>query len=113
MAQDRLRRELIEGMRALKKVGAVDCTTMKEFEKDLIGPPPVYTPNNILAIRERCSVSQAVFAVFLNVTPSTIQKWEQGQKKPSNPANRLLQVVDHHGLDTLLPRRKLKSTYSS
>lgn len=104
MAKERLRRELVEGMKALEKVGAVNSTTMKEFEKELLGAPPVYSSTEILEIRERYSVSQAVFAIYLNVTPSTVQKWEQGQKKPSAPANRLLQVVDQHGLGTLVPK---------
>ena len=104
MSNDRLRRELVEGMRALKRIGAVSGTTMRKFEKELLGPPPSYPPGRILELRERYDVSQSVFAAFLNVSPSTVQKWEQGQKEPSNVANRLLQVIDEYGLGVLVPK---------
>jgi putative transcriptional regulator len=104
MANERLRRELVEGMQALKRVGAIDGITMRKFEKELLGAPPSYSPKKILALRERYEVSQAVFAVFLNVSASTVQKWEQGQKVPSSVANRLLQVIEEYGLGVLVPK---------
>src|SRR5262249_13419334 len=36
--------------------------------------------------------SQAVFARLLNVSTRTIQSWEQGQRKPSQAALRLIQI---------------------
>ena len=33
--------------------------------------------------RMRYKASQAVFAAYLNTSPSTVQKREQGQKKPN------------------------------
>lgn len=104
MTNERLRRELAEGMQALKRIGAVDGATMREFEKDLLGPPPDYSPKKILELREKYDVSQAVFAAFLNVSLSTVQKWEQGQKEPSTAASRLLQVIDEYGLGILVPK---------
>ncbi|MFV1998609.1 MAG: helix-turn-helix domain-containing protein, partial [Acidiferrobacterales bacterium] len=43
----------------------------------------------------------SVFAAYLNTSPSTIQKWEQGQKKPNGPSLKLLNIVDEKGLETL------------
>jgi putative transcriptional regulator len=37
-------------------------------------------------------MSQAVFARMLNVSPKTVQSWEQGARKPSQAALRLIQV---------------------
>ncbi len=37
-------------------------------------------------IRVRNKASQAVFAAYLNTSPSTVQKGEQGQKKPNGPS---------------------------
>ena len=37
-------------------------------------------------------MSQAIFAQVLNVSTKTVQSWEQGQRKPSHAALRLIQV---------------------
>jgi putative transcriptional regulator len=37
-------------------------------------------------------LSQSVFAQVLNVSTKTVQSWEQGQRKPSQAALRLIQV---------------------
>ncbi len=91
-------------MEALERVGAVDGATMREFEKGLLGPAPTYSAKQITQLRERFKVSQAVFAAILNVSTSTVQKWEQGQKEPNAAASRLLQVVKEHGLGMLIPK---------
>jgi len=44
--------------------------------------------------KKRYKMSQPRFAAMLNVTPSTVRAWEQGQKIPSGAASRLLQVAD-------------------
>ena len=82
MTNDRLKRELIDGMQALKRIGAVNVATMREFESNLLGPAPIYPPKKIAKLRERLAISQSVFAAMLNVSSSTVQKWEQGQRTP-------------------------------
>jgi putative transcriptional regulator len=37
-------------------------------------------------------MSQAVFARVLNVSTKTVQSWEQGERKPSHAALRMLQL---------------------
>ena len=44
-------------------------------------------------MRMRHKASQAVFEVCLNTSPSTVQKREQGQKKPNG---RSLEINDEH-----------------
>jgi hypothetical protein len=39
-----------------------------------------------------------VFAAYLNTSPPTVQKWEQGQKMPNGPSLKLLNLVDRKGL---------------
>lgn len=102
MAHKRLRQELVEGMEALANIGAVDGATMREFRDDLLSPPPAYSPDGIREIRESFGVSQAVFAALMNVSLSTVQKWEQGQKAPSAPAYKLLEIVEQNGLGILV-----------
>lgn len=102
MANKRLRQELVEGMEALAEIGAVDGATMRDFREDLLSPPPAYSPDGIRDIRESFGVSQAVFAALMNVSLSTVQKWEQGQKAPSAPAYKLLEIVKQNGLSILV-----------
>ena len=102
MAHQRLRQELIEGMESLAQIGAVDGATMREFRSDLLAPPPAFSAHAIRKIRESFGVSQAVFAALLNVSLSTVQKWEQGQKAPSAPAYKLLDIVRQKGLSILV-----------
>lgn len=58
-------------------------------------------PVQIKQIRESFQVSQAVFARLLNVSVSTVQKWEIGQKKPTGAALKLLQLVKKLGLEVV------------
>jgi putative transcriptional regulator len=46
----------------------------------------------LTAIRNENGMSQAVFAKALNVSTKTVQSWEQGARKPSQAALRLIQV---------------------
>ncbi len=54
------------------------------------------------SIRESSHVSQAVFAAILNTSPSTVQKWEIGQKRPSGTALKLLHIVKKRGLNSII-----------
>ena len=47
----------------------------------------------IVAIRRQLNVSQPVFAALLNVPVSTARSWEQGTRKPSGAALRLLDLA--------------------
>lgn len=53
-----------------------------------------FTPRRIRLIRERLNVSQPVFAALLYVSKDTAAKWEQGLRKPSGSALRLLEIVE-------------------
>lgn len=87
--------------KGLHKVGTMDAVTMREFDALCLPPVKTYTPAQIKRLRTRYKASQAVFAAYLNTSPSTVQKWEQGQKKPNGPSLKLLNLVDAHGLDAL------------
>jgi DNA-binding transcriptional regulator YiaG len=43
--------------------------------------------------KKKLRVSQRVFAGMLNASPNTIHAWEQGRKKPSGIALRLLRLI--------------------
>jgi putative transcriptional regulator len=70
---------------------------------EALGIPEVrkLTAKDIKKIREKVNVSQGVFAALLNVTTSTIHKWEQGTARPQTSALRLLEIISAKGIDVL------------
>ena len=46
-------------------------------------------------------MSQAAFAAMLGIGKTTVQQWEQGQKRPAGAARRLLDVVERKGVAVL------------
>lgn len=97
-----LLRAIHETAKGLHDAGVMKKETLREFDALCLPKIEAYTPEKIKEIRNRYSVSQAVFAAYLNTTSSTIQKWEQGKKKPSGASLKLLSIVDKKGLDILL-----------
>lgn len=97
----RMINEALETMRDLEQIGIVSKQTLRDFEAQAV-PPPTYTAGAIRRLREHLHVSQAVFAAYLNASLSTVQKWENGEKKPSGAALRLLSVIERRGLQVLL-----------
>ncbi len=59
-------------------------------------PPPEIAAEEVTSLRARSRMSQAVFARVLNVSTKTVQSWEQGERKPSHAALRMLQVFREH-----------------
>lgn len=59
-------------------------------------------PQQIKALREGVRLSQAVFAAVLNTSVSTVQKWEVGDKKPSGPSLKLLNLIERKGLEAVI-----------
>ena len=47
-------------------------------------------------------MSQPIFAFCLNISPSTIKKWETGEKHPHGASLKLLNVVAKKGLLAIL-----------
>ena len=101
----RVLKELLESTGQLSAYGLVSKTDMARM-KALCEDPPAYTPDHVVTIRTSIAkMSQAVFAAFLNVSVSTVQKWESpaANKRPSGAAAKLLQLVETKGLEILIP----------
>jgi putative transcriptional regulator len=75
--------------------------TLKTTLLELPDPPPEIKPSDLAKLRSDHHMSQTLFARLLNVSPRTVQTWEQGTRKPSQAALRLLQLF-RHDPDTLL-----------
>ena len=90
-----------ETAEGLHKAGVMDTQSMREFDALCLPPIKHFTAAQIKRLRTRNKASQAVFAAYLNTSTSTVQKWEQGAKKPNGPSLKLLNLVDQKGLAAL------------
>ncbi|BFM22470.1 helix-turn-helix domain-containing protein [Gilvimarinus japonicus] len=85
----------------LHAAGVMKDATLREFDALCLPPVKQYSAEQIKQIRTRVKASQGVFAVYLNTSKSTVQKWEQGVKKPNGPSLKLLNLVAEKGLEIL------------
>lgn len=83
------------------RAGTIDKTTMRTFDESCLTTPTPIEPIEIKTLRESHHLSQPVFARYLNISESTVEKWETGAKKPSGTALKLLSIVEKHGLKIL------------
>jgi len=102
MANKRLREELYETARGLYDLGAIGAETLRECDASRLRPLKPFRPTDIKRLRLKARASQAVFAAYLNTSVSTVQKWEIGEKTPSGPALKLLNIVERKGLKALI-----------
>ena len=91
-----------ESAAALLRVGAIDKATMRKFDASCLVKTPDYKAVEIKKIRESAKVSQPIFAMYLNTSESTVQKWEAGDKSPSGPSLKLLSLIERKGLGVVL-----------
>ena len=87
---DQIRKGLEEAIRHVRGEITLKTTTLELPDR----PPPI-PPEDLTALRLRSQMSQAVFARLLNVSTKTVQSWEQGNRKPSQAALRLIQVFQN------------------
>ena len=85
----------------LHAVEVIDKATMRRFDVACLTPVTDLQPDAIRRIRETANMSQAIFALALNVTTSLVSKWERGEKKPSGPSLKLLSLVKAKGLEAI------------
>lgn len=100
---DRVSSEMLEMALLLSKHEVLSAQDFSRI-KTLCEPPPVYSPERVAQIRlKKAKMSQTVFAGFLNVRPSTVQKWESpaSGKHPSGSAAKLLQIIEKKGIEAL------------
>lgn len=85
----------------LYQAGGISKQTLREFDALCLRPVTPMSSSDIQSLRERESVSQAVFALHLNVSKSLVSQWERGEKKPGGAALKLLNLVARNGLSVL------------
>jgi putative transcriptional regulator len=57
-------------------------------------PSKELSAKEIANLRARLNVSQAVFARYLNISPKTVQSWEQATENPTAPASNSCQSCE-------------------
>lgn len=101
-----MRESIIKSIRGtvsdLNKSGLVDDITMKNIDKLCLPEIQEFSPKKISSIRKEFNLSQAALASVFNVSPSTVQKWEQGRKKPTGASKKLLDIIERKGLEALV-----------
>jgi len=91
-----------ETARDLHAAGFIDMRRMRKYDALCLAPVPKYSSKNIRALRGRYKLSQAVLASVLNTSLSTVRQWEIGEKHPSGPSLKLLNLLDRKGLEALI-----------
>jgi putative transcriptional regulator len=86
----------------LHRLGFIDKRKMQKYDALCLEPVYTYDAARIKALRQRLHLSQSVLASVLNTSPSTVRKWEIGDKKPSGPSQKLLDIIERKGLETVL-----------
>ncbi|QFY88646.1 DNA-binding transcriptional regulator [Magnetovirga frankeli] len=86
----------------LHRGGLIDAERMQHYDLLCLSPIPSYDSEQIRSLRQRFHMSQAVLARLLNTSLSAVQQWEEGEKHPSGPSQKLLNLLERKGLDALL-----------
>ena len=95
-------RSLHEAMEDLHGVGAIDKATMRDFDLGCLTPAEPLAPEAIKRIREKARMSQATFALALNVSAIIVSRWGRGEVPPSGPSLKLLALADKKGIEAIL-----------
>ncbi len=96
MKKTKLGQDLIQGMMEIMahQEGKITLRTTKVVMPE---PPPELSGKDVTQIRlKKLRMSQGAFAKLLGVSVRVVQSWEQGEKKPSGAARRLLQVAERN-----------------
>ncbi len=95
-------KSIISTVGDLSKSGLVDDITMKNIESLCLPTIREYSPDQIASLRKKYKLSQAALAGVFNISPSTVQKWEGGSKKPAGASRKLLDIIERKGLEVLM-----------
>lgn len=101
-AKSRIFEAVHETASDLHRLGFIDKRKMRKFDVLCLDPVPAYDSQKIRALRDHLQLSQAVLAAVLNTSLSTVRKWEVGDKHPSGPSLKLLNLLDRKGLEAVL-----------
>lgn len=90
--------ELNEGLQALRDESKGKITLKKHSVEKITAPE--LKSGELIELRQKLNVSQAVFAQYLRINKRTLENWEQGRAKPNAQAAVLIKMVEKYP-DTL------------
>ncbi|MDX3775198.1 helix-turn-helix domain-containing protein [Chromatiaceae bacterium AAb-1] len=94
MAKRDLFAELMQGVNDMteQRQGKVTLRKVSAESK----PVPHVTAQEIVNLRQKLHLSQAVFAQRLRLNPETLKNWEQSKSKPNGQAAILIKLVEKY-----------------
>jgi putative transcriptional regulator len=69
---------------------------VKEMNARKVGRVTQVQLNEVSEARNKTGLTQRQFAQVLQISPRTLQEWEQGRRKPSGAAKALIQIAFRH-----------------
>jgi putative transcriptional regulator len=87
---------------ALVDEGLVKQSTLRDFDQRYRAQLDDMNGSKIKQIRAKHNISQGVLAMYMNMSPISVQKWERDQSKPKGAALKLLTMIDAHGLEIVM-----------
>lgn len=106
MAQSKTKSRIFEAVHEtasdLNRLGFIDKRKMRKYDALCLEPVQEFDSEKIRALRDHLQLSQAVLAAVLNTSLSTVRKWEIGEKRPSGPSLKLLDLLERKGLEAVL-----------
>ncbi len=100
--RESIAKSILETADDLHKTGLIDRYSLANIEKLCLPDVPDYKPEEIIAIRRKLNLSQAALAALFNISTSTVQKWEQGRKKPTGATKKLLNIAERRGINAFI-----------
>ena len=100
--RDSIVQSITSTIKDLNKSGLVDDITMRNIENLCLPEIQEYSPEKIASIRKKFKLSQAALASIFNISPSTVRKWEQGNKKPAGASRKLLDIIERKGIEAFI-----------
>jgi len=100
--RDSIVQSITNTIKDLNKSGLVDDITMRNIENLCLPEIQEYSPEKIASIRKKFKLSQAALASIFNISPSTVRKWEQGNKKPAGASRKLLDIIERKGIEAFI-----------
>jgi len=79
-----------------EKLGNKLLKSVREMKSGKVARATLIAANEVSAARMKSGLSQAEFARALQISPRTLQEWEQGRREPSGAAKALIQIAFRH-----------------
>ncbi|MEO0438975.1 MAG: helix-turn-helix domain-containing protein [Pseudomonadota bacterium] len=78
------------------EVGEKLLQSVREMKAGKVARTTTIAANEVAAARLKSGLSQTEFAQALQISPRTLQEWEQGRRTPSGAARALIQIAFRH-----------------